>query len=44
LWGFLKNCVFTNNPHKVEELKAKIMAAMESIIKETLAAVMEDFT
>jgi hypothetical protein len=44
LWGFLENCIFSNNPHTVEELKAKMVAAVESFIKETLAAVMENVT
>jgi hypothetical protein len=35
LWGFLKDSVNRNNPHMVEELKGEIMAAVESITKET---------
>jgi hypothetical protein len=44
LWGFLKDNIWRNNPHLVEEWKGEIMAAVESITEETLAAVMENFS
>jgi hypothetical protein len=44
LWGFLKNNVYWNNPHTVEELKREITAAVVSIFKETPAEFLEDFS
>jgi hypothetical protein len=41
--GFLKDNVYRNNPHAVDELKGKITAAVKGITEETLAAVMEKF-
>jgi hypothetical protein len=40
---WLKDNIYRNNPQKIEELKGGITAAVESIVEETLAAIMENF-
>jgi tRNA A58 N-methylase Trm61 len=43
LWGFLKDTVYKNNPHTIEEIKEESSAAVISVSEETLAAVVRNF-
>jgi hypothetical protein len=43
LWGFLKDIVYKNNPHMIEELRQEIMAAVISVSEETVAADVRNF-
>jgi hypothetical protein len=43
LWDFLKDTVYKNNPHTIEELQQEISAAVISVSEEILAAVVQNF-
>jgi hypothetical protein len=43
LWGFLRDTVYKNGPHTIEELKQEILAAVIRVSEETLAAVVGNF-
>ncbi|GFY15835.1 uncharacterized protein TNCV_1284801 [Trichonephila clavipes] len=39
LWGYLKNVIFTNNPHMFDELKSNILDAISDINSHALQKV-----
>ena len=43
LWGFLKGCVYQNNPKTLGELKAAIRNQIRRIPKEEIGRVIENF-
>lgn len=43
LWGFLKDKIYKNNHHTIKELQQKILPVVNSISKETLAAIGQNF-
>jgi hypothetical protein len=43
IWGFLEVTLYRNNLHTIKELKKDILAAMISIIEETLAQIVQTF-
>jgi hypothetical protein len=43
IWDFLKDTVYRNSPHILQELKQGILAAVISINEHTLAHIMQNF-